>query len=150
MSVFVDTSALVKLYVPESGHDVIRAVDEPLVVARLTRVELPAALWGKQRQGYLAAEDAAELVAAFEADYYGTGGSEPRFTKVQLDDGVLAGAARLVARLSLRAGDAVQLASAVTAKAAARTVLRFASFDARLRLAAAIEGFALVPAELDA
>jgi predicted nucleic acid-binding protein len=147
VSVFADTSALVKLYVPEAGHGTVRAIAEPLVIAGLTRVELPAALWRKHRQGQLSAGAATVLASAFEVDFYGTDEVEPRFAKIRLDDAILSAAGRLVTRLPLRAGDAIQLASAVAARSAGRDVTSFAAFDAHLRTAAAIEGFALVPAD---
>jgi hypothetical protein len=148
VSVFVDTSALVKLYNPESGHIAVTSIGEPLVIARLAFVELPAALWRKQREGHLSATAAATLTSAFEVDYYGDDDVEPRFAVVRLDDELLAVAAKLVARFPLRAGDAIQLASAIEARAAAPEITGLAAFDSRLRDAAAIEGFALIPRQL--
>lgn len=73
----------------------------------------------------------------------GTGLEAPRFTLVALEDGILAGAARLVARHPLRAYDAMQLASALAVmEADPRT--RFACFDAQLNAAAAAEGLQLL------
>ena len=64
---------------------------------------------------------------------------------MRVSDPVVVTAARLVARSDLRAGDAIQLASAILARQAERELTSFAAFDARLRTAAAIEGFALLP-----
>jgi uncharacterized protein len=148
VSVFADTSALVKLYANENGHDWMRAIGEPIVISALTRVELPSALWAKQRRGEARPASVGLAVAKFEADYYGTDDSEPRFDKVLLADHVLAGAARVAARVGLRPGDAIQLASALVARHADRHVATMATFDVRLRDAAAIEGFHVLPSAL--
>ena len=42
-----------------------------IAVAQLARVEVPAALWRKQRMGELSANDARLLTADFEADSSG-------------------------------------------------------------------------------
>ena len=142
MTVFADSSALVKLYVAEEGSDVVTAMDD-LVVSAIARVEVPAALWRKQR---LAGSDpgaARVLVEAFEADLLGSD-LPPRFAVVALAPSVLDDAARLAAVHGLRAYDAVQLAAARAAGDVAdcRTV---AVFDRELRAAAAAEGLAVVP-----
>ena len=50
--VFADSSALVKLYADEPGHEQVRQPMH-LVVAQLARVEVPSAIWRKQRLGEL-------------------------------------------------------------------------------------------------
>jgi predicted nucleic acid-binding protein len=114
VSTFADTSAVVKLYVDEPGHDVVRRLG-PLVVSRLVRVEVVAALWAIQRRGRVSVR-----------------GGRPD-------------AAGLAGTHGLRAYDAVQLASARAAAAADDRVRTFAAFDGALRDAAAREGFVLVP-----
>jgi predicted nucleic acid-binding protein len=47
----------------------------------------------------------------------------------------------------LRAYDAIQLAAARAARGAADGCTTFAAFDTTLRAAAAVEGFALLPAD---
>ncbi len=149
MTAFFDASALVKLYVQEPENDVVPSVDDPPMISELTRVELPAAFWRKHRLGQLSAHAAARLSSEFAADYYGEGG-EPRFAVMRISDPTVSMAARLVARADLRAGDAIQLAAALVARHVGREVTAFAAFDARLRTAAAIEGFTLVPSSLAA
>ena len=63
MSVFADSSALVKRYADEPGADEVRALPL-LVVCALARVEVPAALWRKVRTGQLSAPDAAVQLAS--------------------------------------------------------------------------------------
>ena len=143
MSVFVDTSALVKLYVAEVDSAVIRGIAS-VTISELTRAELPAALHRKRRAGELSGQQAEVLARTFEADYYGEDG-DPRFTVMRISDRTMITAAGLVARADLRAGDAIQLASALVARQVGREVTAFATFDARLHTAAAVEGFTLVP-----
>ncbi|MGH8981900.1 MAG: type II toxin-antitoxin system VapC family toxin [Acidimicrobiales bacterium] len=144
MSVFADASALVKLYADEEDHGLVRQLDA-VAVAEISRVEVPAALWRKQRIGELRSEHAQVLTASFEADYFGTAGEPPRFSVVSLSARLLDHAARLCAVHALRGFDAVQLACALAARLADGDCTVFAAFDAGLRRAAASEGFQLLP-----
>jgi uncharacterized protein len=147
VSVFADSSALVKLYVPETGHEQVRAIPAPLVVSSLARVELPAAFWGKHRAGEIEADDAGLLTTAFEYDYHGDQDHESTFAIVPVSEAILIDAARQAARHGLRAHDAVQLASAVAARAADDSIDSITVFDKLLRAAAIAEGFAIIGAE---
>jgi predicted nucleic acid-binding protein len=145
LSTFADSSALVKLYADEEGHDQIRAL-AAVAVAQLCRVEVVAAFWRKQRMGELDAPAAQLLTGEFEADYYGTDDEEPRFSVVGTTVAILDEAARLCATHGLRACDAVHLSSALATRDADPTCTTMAVFDSSLRAAAAAEGFTLVPA----
>lgn len=147
MTVFADSSALVKLYADEPGQEPVRALSH-LVVSQLARVEVPSAIWRKQRLGELDAGSARVLTTAFEADWSGSGDQTPRFTAVAPAVSVLDGAAHLCAVHGLRAYDAVQLACAIAARAALPECDTFAVFDRELGRAAAAEGFTLLPADL--
>ena len=105
MTVFADSSALVKLYADEPGHERVRELST-LVVSQLARVEVPSAIWRKQRLGELDAGAARLLTSAFEADWSGTEEERPRFSVVTPTVAVLEGAARLCAVHGLRAYDA--------------------------------------------
>ncbi|MGH8970049.1 MAG: type II toxin-antitoxin system VapC family toxin [Actinomycetes bacterium] len=141
---FVDSSALVKLYADEEGHQLVRRL-AVMVVSHLTRVEVPAALWRKQRIGELSPADVQVLRAEFEADWFGSPDDDRRFVAVAATSGVLDDASRLTGIHGLRAYDAIQLASARAARAADPACGAVAAFDDHLRAAAAAEGFALVP-----
>ena len=144
MSTFADSSALVKLYADEDGHEQVRGLVS-IAVAQLARVEVPAALWRKQRMGELSAGDARLLTADFEADYFGTDSESPRFAAVAVTGSLLDEAARLCASHGLRAYDAVQLSTALAVRRVDESCTEFAAFDRFLRTAAATEGFDLVP-----
>lgn len=70
---FADSSALVKLYADEIGHEAIRAIRTRLIVSQLARVEVPSAISRKQRMRHPPTEDAALLVSEFEFDLFGSG-----------------------------------------------------------------------------
>ncbi|WP_020668039.1 type II toxin-antitoxin system VapC family toxin [Amycolatopsis nigrescens] len=144
MSTFADTSALVKIYADEPGDEYVRSL-RGLMISEISRVEVPAALWGKQRTGALTAEQVRLLVNEFEADYRGTPESPARFSVVQVSTLVLEVAARLTGVHGLRAYDAVQLATAQLVASTEPGCRSFAAFDKRLRDAAAAEGFQPVP-----
>ena len=131
-----------KLYVPEPGHETVRAVQQ-VTISVLARVEVAAAIARKRRVGELRADHAAGLAAEFAADVKGTGLEAPRFMLVPVADTILAAAVRLVARHPLRAYDAVQLATALAVIEADRST-RFISFDTQLNAAAAAEGLQIL------
>ncbi|NLD75047.1 MAG: type II toxin-antitoxin system VapC family toxin [Acidimicrobiales bacterium] len=150
MTVFADSSAIVKRYADEPGHESVRTIEGPVVISALARVEVVAAVWRKQRMGELSLDDAQVLVGAFEADLAGGGGDDAErgsavFVEVRVSEQVLDLATRLVARHGLRAYDGVQLASAVLSRDAIGGPFTFAAFDDHLCAAAAREGFALGP-----
>ena len=147
MSTFADSSALVKLYADEAGHEQVRALVS-VAVAQLARVEVPGALWRKQRMGELSADDARLLTADFEADYFGTDSEPPRFAAVAVTGSLLDEAARLCASHGLRAYDAVQLSTALAVRRVDESCTVFVAFDRSLRTAAATEGFELLPSDL--
>jgi hypothetical protein len=144
VTVFLDSSALVKRYADEPGAGLVRALDDGVVCA-IARVEVPAALWRKHRLGELDAEDASVLVQQFEWEWRGDVATNPLFAVVALTDSVLDEAARACARHGLRAYDAVQLGAAVAARRADPDITTFACYDHELAGAALQEGFAVLP-----
>lgn len=109
MTVFADSSALVKLYADEPEHDVIRGLGA-MAVSCLARVEVPGAIWRKHRRRELSAEQADVLMAAYEADYLGSDGRRDSSSSVSFPTSDAA--ARLAVTHRLRTYGAVQLASA--------------------------------------
>ncbi|MBB6374422.1 putative nucleic acid-binding protein [Pseudonocardia eucalypti] len=132
-----------KLYADEPGHEDVRSLEQ-IVVAQLARVEVPAALWRKRRMGELTTEQAALLVAEFEADWFGTEDAPRRFEIVRMSSLIVEDAAHLTGTRGLRAYDSVQLATARAVRSADPEVKRFLAFDKTLREAAATDGFELL------
>ena len=112
MTVYLDTSAAVALFVPEPRTPAIAAWfaanGDPLVAADWIVTELASALAIKERRGDLGAEQAAAVWQEFSA-FCGTG-----LRLVPVTRAAFAAAAELVrdARSGLRAGDALHLAVA--------------------------------------
>lgn len=143
MTTFLDTSALLKRYVDEDGMAAARAIASPMVVSDLARVEAAAALWRHHRLGAIGLTDASRLAAAVARDL--SRESPSQIAVIALTPGLVADAAALTARHPLRAGDAIQLASALAARDADPALDRFATADRTLAEAAERERFMLVP-----
>ncbi len=134
--IYLDTSLLVKLYVPERGsREVATAVraDPQIVVSDLTRIELASAVARLVREGALASSRGRDLLARLEREWEG-------YVRVAVSDEVLTEGVALLARHPLRTLDAVQLASALLVDRSAPTRVRFGTADRRLGQAAAGEG----------
>jgi hypothetical protein len=140
---FFDSSALVKRYVTETGTPWVRAVTLPsaghrIFIAYITPVETVSALARRKRDGNIAARTsrAARLVV----DRH----TLREYDVVQLSRLVIQRAEDLAEAYPLRAGDALQLASAleVQVKLAAANLppLVFVSADVRLLTVAVSEG----------
>jgi len=139
---YLDSSALVKRYVSESGTpDVGRAIaaDPDVTTVLVTQVEVRAALAAARRAGRFAmAGDAQRASTAFAHDWRS-------IIAITLDGDLCESAAALAERHALRAYGAVQLAAALFAASVMPTgeSLRFGTFDADLRRAARAEDLAL-------
>jgi len=134
MILYLDTSALVKLYVEESGSAAVAArVEraEAVVTARVTYAEARAAFARHRREGGLTSVALRRVVRELDGEW-GT------YNLVDLGEPVVRRAGALAERHALRAYDAVQLAAALDVRAA-EVDLEFASFDSRLARAAARE-----------
>lgn len=109
-SFYLDTSALVKNYIAETGSDWIRALlRAPKVrvfTSLLTSIEAACTFARRQREGTLLPNDYADVLSIF--DYHFT----YRYTVVDVNPEVISVARSLANRHPLRAYDAVQLASA--------------------------------------
>ena len=136
MIVYFDTSALVKLFVPEAHTAITRqwSADAVMrVVSQVAWVEFQSALALKRRTRELADIDLDAARQSFQAE-------SPRYHRVGTDPALFAEAGNLAWQHDLRAYDAVQLASAHRAAASAGAALQFCSFDKALTRAALASG----------
>ncbi len=111
---------------------------ETAATSRLSHVEIASALARRCREGSFAPAERDRAIAALEADV-------PSLLVVELSEQTAAAARRLLIRHALRAGDAIQLASALLLPRAAGESLPFVAFDERLKIAAREEGFPVLP-----
>lgn len=137
---YLDTSALVKLYVREQGSDRVlalaaRSSANQMAILSLAQVELRSAIRRRERNGDIPAQTASELLDAFQRHL------ESRFAAQAVTDYILDIACQLVDRYCLRALDAVQLAGYINLRASAiPDVPCFVCGDHDLLAAAAQEG----------
>lgn len=134
MILYLDTSALVKLYIDERGSvEVVERVGRASGVAtvRVTYAEARAAFARFRREGGLSSAGLRQVVRELD-DEWGT------YNVVEVHEPLVRRAGALAERHALRGYDAVQLAAALEVRRAGGQV-EFASFDARLNRAAAGE-----------
>lgn len=137
---YLETSALVKLYVREPGTERVlalanRAAENRLAILALAQVELRSAVRKRERNGEIPGLVATHLLDAFRRHL------ESRFVTQKVTDFVLDVASMLVDRYALRAYDAIQLAGYSALKSSAGTdVPVFVCSDQALLAAAYQEG----------
>ena len=107
---FLDSSALVKRYVSETGSVWVQQITAPqtgnlLFIARITWVEVISAFARRQREGSLTSADVALVIQTFRSDL------NTQYQVIELDAKLAVSAGQLVNQYPLRAYDAVQLAS---------------------------------------
>jgi predicted nucleic acid-binding protein len=143
MLLYLDTSALVKLYVEEAHSDVVKALHQQAgIVAshQIAFVEFHAALARRHREGDVDAELFDALKQEFVEDW-------SDYLRVETEQGLLQSAAELAEAFSLRAYDSVHLAAARHLHQNASVPVMFACFDKRLNLAAKMLGMEHVRVE---
>ena len=136
MSAYFDTSALFKLVLPEPGADAVAQAwvqTDESYASLVGHTELHAALARAMRNRRDVGDGPMVVDHIWE-----------RITPIDVDADLVRWAGSLAARYGLGALDAIHLASAlVIAKVDAE--MAFVTFDARLRTAAAAEGFLVLP-----
>jgi uncharacterized protein len=140
LTLYPDTSAVVKLYAAERGSIETRrevAAASPVVSSLLTYVETRSALARKYQSGEIVAARFALAKAEFETDWR-------IFTKMPLDFAIVRRAGDLAEQFRLRAYDAIHLASAERLFRDTGSRVRFACFDAALNRAASTLGLTIV------
>jgi predicted nucleic acid-binding protein len=125
---YLDTSALVKLYLEEEGSAEVRAaVDaaEAVCTSMVAYAEVHAALARATREGRITEEERARAVADFRADW-------PEYAVVQVTQRVVDLAAELALVHGLRGFDAIYLGSALLVRAESGAEVRFLAWDERI------------------
>lgn len=136
MRLYLDTSALVKLYVDEEGSSIVRsAVDRAGLIATsaIAYVEARSAFSRLHHEGELSGGDYRKVIRDLDADW-------ARYLVVEVVDPLIREAARLVEAHQLRAYDAVHLASALAVHARLEEPILFACWDLGLEKAARRRG----------
>ena len=134
MILYLDASALVKLYVEEPGSETVAARlerAEAAVTVRVTYAEARAAFARHRHEGGLTVPALRRVVRQLDGEW-------DTYNAVDVSDPVVRRAAALAERHALRGYDAVQLAAALDLRDAGAD-LEFACFDDRLARAASRE-----------
>lgn len=143
---YLDTSALVKLYVQELGTDVVLSLandlaDDQLAILDLARVEFRSAVRRRERAGDIESAQAFQILAQFDEHV-----SELYVTQ-PCNSSVVEEATRLLDHHAVRAYDAVQLAGAITLQSGSLSEMTFVCADKELVKAARIEGLTVMDPE---
>jgi predicted nucleic acid-binding protein len=143
---FVDSSALVKRYVRETGTAWVRRLTHrktgnSIYLARITAVEVAAAIARRRRGGTITPAKAASTLYRFRTHLTG------RYTIIEVTPAHLTDAAKLANAHALRAYDAVQLAVAIEVdriyQSRGSGPVTLVSADQALNAAATAEGLAV-------
>ena len=136
---YLDTSALVKLYVREQGTERMlqltsRTASNQLAVLALAQVEIWSALRRRQRAGEIGRVVADQLLASFQRHV------ESKFLRQAITEAILDDACRLIDRRGLTAFDAIQLAGYFALRiTSGKNIPIFVSSDQELLHAAEVE-----------
>jgi uncharacterized protein len=139
---FLDSSALVKRYIAETGSTFVAGLTQPsaahqLYAARISAVEVVAAIFRRVRIGSLTPQVGRTVAAQFRGDFAAL------LDVVELSEPVIVRAMDLAEKHAIRGYDAVQLAAAITVHGGAvavGTVATLVSADDELNAAATSEG----------
>jgi predicted nucleic acid-binding protein len=133
VTLYLDTSSLVKLYVAEPGSDSVRALVERARVVTTSLIAYPearAALARRRRERVLAPTAFETAKRKLEADW-------PKYLAVHVTEALCTAAGQLAERYALRGYDSVHLASYLdVARQAGAAETTFSSADGRLNAAA--------------
>jgi predicted nucleic acid-binding protein len=140
VTLYLDTSSLVKLYVAEPGSDRVRALVNEATLVATSAVAYPetrAALAKRRREGGLTPTVFAKAKRAFERDW-------PKYLALAASASLCQVAGDLAEQYRLRGFDSVHLASYLeVARRAGAAQTRFSSDDDRLNRAARLAARAL-------
>lgn len=140
MIVYLDTSAVVKLYVEEGGAATVRRMvrDATQVgTSRVTYAEARAAFARRFRERGFSSSAYKELIRSFDEEW-------ETYVRLDMTEPLIKFAGALAERHALRAYDAIQLASALTLQRALHAApVEFVAADVPLLNAAAQELLAI-------
>ena len=141
MILYLDTSAMVKLYVEEAGSDTVRAAWEQADVVAISLIgyaEARAAFARAKREARLHAKAYRQAIGDLDRDW-------DSYFILEVTADLIRRASVLAEAYALRAYDAVHLASALLLRDRAQPTVTFLCFDAELEAAARGEGLTTPP-----
>jgi predicted nucleic acid-binding protein len=138
--IYLDTSALIKRYIWESGSKQVRQLfreKAPVATSKIAYPEVYAALTRRMREGHLLSARYRHVCQLFEREW-------PAYLIIEVHDEVLHLSRNLIKKYPLRGFDALHLASARSLWKHLSTPITFVCADQRLLESAQSEGFELL------
>jgi uncharacterized protein len=138
--IYMDTSALAKRYLEESGTETIQTIvadAEVIATSKLAYPEMLSAFMRKHRSGEIKRKPLHTVLARFQSDW-------ENLLIVDFHDELLPIIKRLMERLPLKGADSVHLSSALWLEKVSSASVTFVASDANLIQAAKLEGMATV------
>ena len=132
MTLYLDTSDLVKVYIDEAGSAEIRDLvsrADAVVTSAVTYAEVRSTFARRRRERLMTPAQCATAVRQFDLDWL-------RLGSMPVTDDLARAAGRLADRLGVRGCDAIQLASFEALASRCEDDLLFSSADERLMKAA--------------
>ncbi len=142
-SVYLDTSALIKLYIEEEGTAALLDLTEALgdghiIILDVSLLEARSAIRRREREGDISGPDANRILKQIDEDRSSLYLVQPS------SSAVIEEAARSLDSHPLRTYDALQLAGCLTVRHSVPAPLTFVCADRRLCQAAGFEGLAIL------
>jgi predicted nucleic acid-binding protein len=138
--IYLDTSALIKRYIWESGSEQIRGMFREkafIVTSKIAYAEVYAAFTRRRREGDLTPIQYSRICRLFEHEW-------PAYLIVEVHDEILHLSRDLIKKYPLRGFDALHLASAKSIRQHLKIAITFGCADQRLLEAAKAERFKLL------
>ena len=140
MIIYFDTSALVKLYVEETGSNRIRDITHRASVISTSKIAYPearSAFARKRKEGGFSQNALRRIVEELNRDW-------ESYLVIEITDGLVRSAGDLAEKYLLRGFDSIHLASAVQLRNKIRSEVSFSSTDLKLNQSAEKEGLSVV------
>lgn len=130
--IYVDSSALVKCYLEETGSETVRILMEKasvVAVSRLAYAETLSALYRRRKSLAASSEEFAVLIREFRREW-------ELFHVLEVNDEALQFLDEVIARHALRGADSIHLSTALWFKHVVKTAVTFVAADNELLQAA--------------
>ena len=138
--IYLDSSALVKRYIEESGSSRVTALlaeSDVAAVSRLAYAEALSALTRRHKAGDISTRSFEKIKPAFKSDW-------DRLLIIELGIEVWGFVDRIIARHALKAADSIHLSTALMLKQKLKTELIFIASDIELLAAAQKEKLKII------
>ncbi len=141
MNIYLDTSALVKLYIQEDGSDIVNNHKDRATIVSTSRIAYAEALSAFVRcrdEKVLLKKDYDKCITSFKSDW-------EMYFVIEVSEKIVEIAGNLIESHSIRGFDSIHLASAMVLRKEINQSIDFMCWDNRLLEVAKKEGFKTWP-----